>query len=74
MKASSFGGIQLFYASTEGEINAAFAGIAQAPVHAVLVASDAYFISRRDQIVGLAARYAIPACYSFREFTVAGGL
>jgi putative ABC transport system substrate-binding protein len=67
-------GIQLFYASTEGEIDAAFAAIAQSRVNAVLVAADAYFISRRDQIVGLAARYAIPACYSFREFTVAGGL
>jgi putative ABC transport system substrate-binding protein len=67
-------GIQLFYASTEAEINAAFAAIAQAHVNAVLVATDAYFISRRDQIVGLAARYAIPACYSFRDFAVAGGL
>ena len=41
---------------------------------ALLVGSDPYFNNRRDQIIALAARYAIPAIYEWREFAVAGGL
>jgi putative ABC transport system substrate-binding protein len=66
--------IQVINASTEAEIDKAFATIAQNRVNAILVAPDSYFISRRDQIVTLAAHYAIPACYPFREFAAAGGL
>src|SRR5207302_3843017 len=59
---------------TESGIDAAFAVMRQARAQAVLVALDALFITRRDQIVGLAARYGIPGCYPYREFAVAGGL
>ena len=41
---------------------------------ALLVSADQYFNSQRDQIIALAARYAIPAIYEWREFAMAGGL
>ena len=39
-----------------------------------MVGADAFFLSRRDQLVGLAAHHALPAIYYLREFTVVGGL
>ena len=61
-------------ATTEPEIDAAFASVAQLGGAALLVAADPFFIARRDHIVALAARHAIPAIYPVREFAVAGGL
>jgi putative ABC transport system substrate-binding protein len=61
-------------ASTQEEIDAAFAGIAAMRAEALLVCADPFFNSRRNQIVALAARYAIPAIYEQREFTESGGL
>jgi putative ABC transport system substrate-binding protein len=61
-------------ASTEDEIDAAFARLAQASGRALLVAGDTFFNSRRNQLVELAARFAVPAIYEFREYTEAGGL
>jgi putative tryptophan/tyrosine transport system substrate-binding protein len=61
-------------ASTEREIDTAFATIAEQQAGGVVVASDPFFVSRREQIVDLAARRAIPAIYSNREFADAGGL
>jgi putative tryptophan/tyrosine transport system substrate-binding protein len=61
-------------ASTEGEIDAAFAAIAAMRAGALLVCADPFFNSRRNQIVALAARHTIPAIYEQREFAEAGGL
>ena len=61
-------------ASTERQIDTAFATMAQEGAHALLIASDPFFFSRRDQVVGLAARHAIPAIYTQREYAAAGGL
>lgn len=61
-------------ASTEGSIDTAFATLVQARVDALLVANDPFFASRRDRITALAARHAIAAFYSGREFVDAGGL
>jgi putative ABC transport system substrate-binding protein len=61
-------------ASTESEIETAFASAAHAGVGAMLVAASAFFRQRREQIVGLAARYRIPANYPTRSFVDAGGL
>jgi len=61
-------------ASDEGSINAAFASMPHTGATALLVGADVYFNSRRDQIVALASRAAIPALYEERDFAVAGGL
>jgi putative tryptophan/tyrosine transport system substrate-binding protein len=61
-------------ARTEPEIDAAFATFAQHHVGALFVPSDPYFTGRRQQIVDLTARYAIPAIYDWREYADAGGL
>jgi len=61
-------------ASTESESEAAFATLAQQRVGAFIVTGDPFFVSRRDMIVALAARYAVPTIYTQREFVAAGGL
>jgi putative tryptophan/tyrosine transport system substrate-binding protein len=60
--------------STEREIDTAFANLVQQRVNAFLVGSDSLFLSRRDQVVALATRHAIPAIYNAREFAASGGL
>jgi putative ABC transport system substrate-binding protein len=69
-------GVQLhiLYASSQHEIDAAFATAAQLPARAMLVGADAVFANWRDQLIALAARYAIPAIFELREFAAAGGL
>ena len=60
-------------AGTAGEIDAAFASLVQQRAAALVVTTNPFYLNRRDQIVALAARYAIPAIYSNRDFTAAGG-
>ena len=66
--------ILVLNASTDGEVESAFAALVQQRAGALLVQSDPFFNSRPDDIVALAARYAIPAIYQWRDFPVAGGL
>ncbi len=66
--------LNILKAGTESEIDTAFATLAQLHADAVIVQADPYFTTRRDQLVSLAGRHAIPAIYYFREFTAFGGL
>ena len=59
---------------SNGEIDAAFATISQRRVDAVLVGTDGYLITRRDQFAALANRYRMPIMYPFPAFPAAGGL
>jgi putative ABC transport system substrate-binding protein len=61
-------------ASTNSEIEAAFVAAVQQGVEALYVNADPFLSSRREQIVALAARNALPTIYAWREFTLAGGL
>jgi putative ABC transport system substrate-binding protein len=66
--------VRILKASTDREIDAAFAGLVQARIGALFVGNDFLFNSRMEQVTALAARYAIPTMYSYREYVVAGGL
>jgi putative tryptophan/tyrosine transport system substrate-binding protein len=61
-------------ADNERNIDAAFASFVQQRANAVIVGADSLFLSRRDQLAGLAARHAVPAIYPLREFADIGGL
>src|SRR3954452_10407455 len=69
-------GVQLpiLYAGTESEIEAAFASLVQGNADALVVTAEPFINSRRQQIVALAARHAVPAIYGIREYVAAGGL
>ena len=66
--------ISLFNARSEGEFDAAFAAIVERRAGALFVSGDPLFTSGRARLIALAAQYAIPASYSFRDFPLAGGL
>ena len=66
--------IHILNASSEYDLDAAFASLVPVGAGALLVGSDPFFNSRRDYLVSLAARASIPAIYEAREFVVAGGL
>jgi putative ABC transport system substrate-binding protein len=69
-------GVQLsiLKASTENEIDAAFASLVQLRAGALLVGADPFFNSRREMLVALSARFAVPAIYEWRGFAELGGL
>ena len=69
-------GLQLIIvrANTESGIESAFTSLVQQRVAALLVEPEVFFLDRREQLVALAARRAMPTIYSRREFVVIGGL
>jgi putative ABC transport system substrate-binding protein len=66
--------VKVFNASSEQEIEAAFSDLSAQHIGAIIVAGEPFFDSRRSLIVGLAAKHAIPASYSWRENVAMGGL
>jgi putative tryptophan/tyrosine transport system substrate-binding protein len=66
--------VSILSASTAHDIDVAFATVTKSGAGALLVGSDPFFNSERDQIIALAARHTIPAIFEGREFATAGGL
>ena len=75
-EAAGAKGVKLYVmkAGTEGEIDAAFLSLAQLQANGLVVGGDQLFSQRREQVVALASRHAVPAIYDGRWFTAAGGL
>jgi len=75
-EAARAGGVQLHVvnAGSDGEMEPAFATLSQLRIDALVVISDPLFSGRRDQLIALVARHAIPAVYGGRDYAVAGGL
>jgi putative tryptophan/tyrosine transport system substrate-binding protein len=66
--------IHVLRANTDREIEMAFEIVAHDRIGALAVAASPFFDARRDTVVALAARHAVPTMYHFREFAAAGGL
>ena len=66
--------LQLLQAATDNDFDTAFATILGRRLGGLIVAQDPFFIARRDQLVTLAARHAVPTIYFSGEFVRAGGL
>jgi putative tryptophan/tyrosine transport system substrate-binding protein len=75
-EAAGAKGVQLHIlkAGTESEIDAAFATFVELHAGALVVLTDPFFGSRREQLIALAAHHAVPAIYPWRDFAEAGGL
>jgi putative tryptophan/tyrosine transport system substrate-binding protein len=69
-------GLQLhvLHASTERDFDTVFATLVQMRGAGLVIASDPFFTSRREQLAALTVRYAVPTIYQYREFTAVGGL
>src|SRR5258708_23314496 len=65
--------IAVLKAASERELETVFAAIAEQRLSAVFVNIDSFFSAHADQLVGLAARYRVPASYPLRQFVAAGG-
>ncbi len=66
--------IHVLPASSDGELDGAFAALAELRVGAMVIGNDALFNSRIEQLAALTLRHAVPTIYQFREFALAGGL
>jgi len=75
-QAAGAKGVQLHIlkAASDSEIDAAFDALVQLQAGALVVGTDPFFLNRREQLVALAARHAVPTIYDWRDFAAAGGL
>jgi putative ABC transport system substrate-binding protein len=75
-QAADAAGLQLLIleVTAESGFEAAFASVLQQRAGGLFVSADAFFTSKRDQIIEFAARHRLPAAYPWREYALAGGL
>jgi ABC-type uncharacterized transport system substrate-binding protein len=66
--------LHVLNASTERDLDVAFASVIQLRAGGLVIGTDAFFSSRLEQLSALAIRHAVPTVYQFREFAAAGGL
>ena len=66
--------LELLKVAAEPDFETAFASLKKRGAGALVVQTDPFIDARTEQLISLAARYAIPAIYGFRQFAVAGGL
>jgi putative ABC transport system substrate-binding protein len=66
--------LSILNASSDTEIDNAYAAAKQQQVNAMIIGADSFFHGRREQLVALAARYALPAIYRYCEESTIGGL
>lgn len=66
--------VRVLKASTEAELDEAFASLVKLGAGGLVVPNEPFFDSRRDKIVALSARYSVPTIYTIREYAFAGGL
>jgi putative ABC transport system substrate-binding protein len=66
--------LHVVYASTQGEFEAAFAGLKQLGAGALVIGTDGFLVSRSEQLAAMTLRHAIPAIFQYRAFAKAGGL
>ena len=66
--------LHVLQASTDGDLEGVFARASQLKADGIVVGADAFFASRSKQLGALAARYAVPTIFAYREFAAAGGL
>ena len=66
--------LQVLQASTEAEIDTAFAALTQLRAGGLVIGSDVFFNTRSEQLAELALRHAVLTVYQYREFAAAGGL
>jgi putative tryptophan/tyrosine transport system substrate-binding protein len=67
-------GLHVLNAGTEGDFDSVFADLVRLQAGGLVIATDALFISRSEQVAALALRHAVPAIFQFRAFAAAGGL
>ncbi len=66
--------LHIVQASTESQLEPVFASLKELNVSGLVIGTDTFFTSRREQIAALSVRHAVPTVYQYREFALAGGL
>jgi putative ABC transport system substrate-binding protein len=66
--------MRTFNATSDSDLESVFAGIQQMRIGGLVVSGAPFFLSKRQKVVGLAARFPVPAIYAWREYVLAGGL